>query len=394
MNVLIVPSWYPTESFPIVGIFFREQARLIAEARPDWNVGISLWGSHEPKLWVHRTTPLDSLIKLGSKPPLKPYDNPLQENCVEFFTPAFTWTRRIRKGNMKGITRANLNNLNRFESHFGSADVIHAHVSYPGGAIAKNLSGIKQIPYVITEHMSPFPAPDFKHSAKKYLIPALKSASQVLSVGRKLSEELASFGIASVRTKNFVDLEGFTLSDQKPSEIRVFTLGRLEAQKNHQLLISALARIRHKPWHLTIGGDGGELSRLKKLATKLGLTGRVDFLGSIDQSEVIDQMKQASFFVLPSAHESFGVAALEAMACGKPVIITNTGGIDELLPDFVGLVIGTSEEELVAALTTMMDTYPQYEASQIRDFVVKEFSPDVVCTQLEEVYQEAISSRQ
>ncbi|MEQ8471923.1 MAG: glycosyltransferase [Marinoscillum sp.] len=391
MNIFIIPSWYPSESHPTVGIFFHEQARLMAQARPDWNIGVSIWGSHEPKLWVHRSTPLDSLIKLGSKPALKPYDNLVETNCVEFFTPAYTWTRSILKGNMKGIGHANKRNFERFEAHFGPIDIVHAHVSYPAGAIAKELSGLKKLPYLITEHMSPFPMPSFKRSTSKYLIPPLKSASAVLSVGQKLSQELSSFGINSRRINNFVDLEQFKVSDFTSEVPEIFALGRLEPQKNFQVLINSLAYLKDKPWKLSIGGDGTELKRLKKLVLKHGLEGRISFLGTLDQTEVAYQMKHSSFLVMPSLHESFGVVALEAMACGKPVIVTKSGGIDEQIPEDVGLVVELTEEALIRGLSQMIENYHSYDVDHIRSFVEKTFSPAQVCSQLEEIYNEILT---
>ena len=102
MNIFVIPSWYTTEQFPTVGIFLKEQAELLANAKPEWDIGISLWGSHESSLWLKANQPLQSFIRLTSKFPIKPYDKQLSGNCVEIFHPAFTWSRKIKQGNIKG----------------------------------------------------------------------------------------------------------------------------------------------------------------------------------------------------------------------------------------------------------------------------------------------------
>lgn len=388
MNVLIIPSWYPSESYPHVGIFFKEQARLMALAKPDWNVGVSTWGSHEPQLWIHRSKPLESLIKLGSKFPLKQYDHMVDHNCVEFFTPACTWVRSIRGGNINGITNANLQNVKRFEAHFGKIDLIHAHVAYPAGAVGRNISELLGVPYVVTEHMSPFPMASFKRSAQKYLVPPLKAAHAVLAVGDKLREELKTYGIQSRLIRNFVDLDQFKPRPFASEVPHIFTLGRLDRQKNFGVLISALSTLKQKSWNLTIGGDGSELKKLKSLVKKNQLDDRINFVGAMDRDEVVHQMQHSSFFVLPSLHESFGVVALEAMACGKPVITTKNGGIDLLMSHEQGLIIGHTQEELTTALAEMLDTYDTYSSDRIRKFVEEGFSASAVCAKLEKIYEE------
>ncbi len=108
----------------------------------------------------------------------------------------------------------------------------------------------------------------------------------------------------------------------------IFT-GRLIREKNVDLLLRALVPLREEVPDLgaLIVGDGPERPALEALARDLGLDGAVTFTGFLpDHDSVIAAMKASRVFVLPSTREGFGIAALEAMACGLPVVTTDHPG--------------------------------------------------------------------
>lgn len=394
MNVFYIPSWYPTADFPTVGIFLKEQAQLIAKAKPEWNIGISLWGSHEPSLWLKANSPLQSLILASSRSPIKPYDNQLAKNCVEIFHPAFIWTRRIRKGNMKGIVSANRKNFERYERLFGEVDVIHAHVAYPAGIIAKQLSQEFQIPYVITEHMSPFPLPSFKSDFRQIVLPPLKDAATAIAVSGSLQKELHAYGIESHVIPNVIDTETFRPGQVKNEMTQILAVGRLEHQKGFDLLIEALAELKGRDWHISIIGEGSERNKLVSLIQKNGLESRVELQGDLTREAIANKMQCCDFFVLSSRHESFGMVAAEAMACGKPVVFTKCGGFTDEMADSVGIFSEIEVDALKRNIDHMLNHFVDYESHVIRDFIAKRFAPDVVSNQLEEVYQDVLNSFQ
>ena len=82
---------------------------------------------------------------------------------------------------------------------------------------------------------------------------------------------------------------------------------------------------------LIMVGEGPELGKCKELAETLGVSSRVNFIGTYDA--IWEILPQADAFVLPSEYESFGLAALEALSCGVPVIASNTGGLPEVVKD-------------------------------------------------------------
>lgn len=122
----------------------------------------------------------------------------------------------------------------------------------------------------------------------------------------------------------------------------LLTVGTMEPRKNHVGLIKAFYEIQKKkdaPAMLAIAGDPGNHSHeIRELVTKLKLERKVRFLGHVTDLELVCLYSQADLFVFPSFFEGFGIPVLEAMACGTPVITSNTSVLPEIAGDAALLV--------------------------------------------------------
>ena len=112
----------------------------------------------------------------------------------------------------------------------------------------------------------------------------------------------------------------------------ILYVGRIEPLKGLDILLKAVALLNDDtgPNLLIVGGSlekDAELERLNTLANNLDISDIVTFTGSVDQEYLPDYYNAADVFVLPSWYESFGLAALEAMACGTPVVVSRVGGL-------------------------------------------------------------------
>src|SRR5262249_59614452 len=115
--------------------------------------------------------------------------------------------------------------------------------------------------------------------------------------------------------------------------VNLLAVGSVIPRKGYDLLVAALARLRHLPWRLIIAGDcerSPQTSRrLRADIMRLGLADRITLLGALAAEEVAPLYLSADLFVLPSRFEGYGMAYTEAIAHGVPVIGTTAGAIPQ-----------------------------------------------------------------
>lgn len=402
MNIIFIPSWYPTLDHPIVGIFVRDQAISISKHYPQITIGISIWGSHVEDLLLKKNDHIKILPKLIRRSKYQPYSNELSNNCIEYFTPSYTWTRSIHGGNIQGIIQANLTNIARFEEQHGKIDLIHAHIGHPGGYVAAHIADLYNVPYIITEQMSPFPLQaylDGKGKLNKWLRKAYDNSCCNISVGNAQLKTMSAHGVLNQKyIPNLVDESVFypepkVNPDQKPVGFSFFALGRLEEQKGFDLLLEAFHIVikKHPKTCLTIGGSGSLDAQLRNLCNRLGLSDRVTWKGELNRNSAVKYFNECNAFILSSRHESFGIVLCEALACGKPIVTTLCGGPEDILDDSVGLGVATDDpQDLSKKMIRMIENYSKYEPSKIRHYFEKRFSSGVVAAQIVEIYNQII----
>lgn len=139
----------------------------------------------------------------------------------------------------------------------------------------------------------------------------------------------------------------------------VLGVGTLEPRKNHMGLIRAFHQAqsnkRHRPAMLALAGGSGWLyDETRQLVADLKLEKKVRFLGRVNDLELAILYSLADIFVFPSFFEGFGVPPLEAMACGAPVITSNTSSLPEVVGDAALTVNPHEPAEIAAAITRLI----------------------------------------
>src|SRR5690606_14046728 len=128
--------------------------------------------------------------------------------------------------------------------------------------------------------------------------------------------------------------------------LEVLCVGRLAPMKGHQVLIAALGKLvaQGVDARLRLVGDGPERARLRHAVERLGLGARVDFLGALNQDEVLPHYAAADAFALASFTEGIPMVLMEAMASGVPCVASWVAGIPELIRHEVdGLLVPPSD---------------------------------------------------
>lgn len=155
-------------------------------------------------------------------------------------------------------------------------------------------------------------------------------------------------------------LEALDLRAASPLKI-VFS-GRLVPYKGADMLVRAIAKViaGGDTIELTIVGDGAEMTGLKKLVSKLGVTDQVTFTGWVKQEETRAYYAQADVFGFPSVREFGGAVVMEAMACGLPCVVVDNGGIGEYVDNSCGFKVSpVGEDYVVDKVAEALTVYAQ-----------------------------------
>lgn len=394
MNIFVIPTWYPTSKIPIGGIFVKEQSMAVAEFSPEDNVIVAKWDDGNTHLTPRK--PLQALGLLASYRNKNSIDEQITNNFFEFYTPTLSWSKKIPFGGVDRLYRAIKSSFLRARSKFVHIDIIHAHVSYLGGYLAYLLSKEFNIPYVLTEHMGPFPFDSLLKNGKpiKEIDIAFKNAKRTIAVSTSLQKRIQSFNLpCSDVVPNLIDDERFVPSSKKADQFTFFTLCGISAQKGIDTLLKAISNLDNdlkSKIDFKIGGAGAELQKYKQMSKDFELA-NVHWLGEVSRTDAPNLFQSSHAYIMLSRHETFGIVYAEAIACGLPVIATKCGGPEDIVNNINGLLIGIDDiEEASRAITNLYNNYSYYDSSQIRMDFENRFSKKLFVSKLKNIYQEAI----
>jgi glycosyltransferase involved in cell wall biosynthesis len=175
-------------------------------------------------------------------------------------------------------------------------------------------------------------------------------------------------------------------------------LGRLTERKGVHLLLSAFAEVvRRLPEAqlLIVGPDEGLLPALRSRARTSGIEGRVRFAGLMTGSDRLSALQAADVFVLPATGEGFSIAALEALACGLPVVITEGCNFPEAATAGAGLIVPTAVGPLADALLRLMQDAPlrAQMSERGRELIASSYTWPRVAGRMDEVYRTVLERR-
>jgi N-acetyl-alpha-D-glucosaminyl L-malate synthase BshA len=233
---------------------------------------------------------------------------------------------------------------------FEKLDILHVHYAIPHASAAFMAKQILltygiYIPVVTTLHGTDITLVGKDRTYKPVVTFSINKSDGVTAVSENLKEETYEFFEVENDIRvipNFIDLSRFSLKAKDhfkkaiaPNNEKILIhTSNFRKVKRTEDVVKIFAKVREKiPSKLLMVGDGGERSDCEQLCRDLHVGDDVRFLGKQDAIEEI--LSVSDLFLMPSQSESFGLAALEAMACKVPVISTNAGGLPELNVDGV-----------------------------------------------------------
>jgi N-acetyl-alpha-D-glucosaminyl L-malate synthase BshA len=233
-------------------------------------------------------------------------------------------------------------------------DIIHAHYAIPHAVAAYlarqilSASTVKKVPRVVTTlHGTDVTIIGSDESYSETAAFCIDQSDAVTAVSDSLRQD--TYRQLQVRADiqvipNFLDCQqhrrlpdeglGARYRNGDDHTKLVIHVSNFRPVKCADAVVRIFHRIRERiPARLLLIGDGPELPLARRVARELGVSADVDALG--EQEQVVPILSVADLFLLPSSEESFGVAALEAMACGVPVVASRVGGLPEVIEDGV-----------------------------------------------------------
>ncbi len=299
------------------------------------------------------------------------------------------------------------------------ADVVHIDSLYLfHGLIAGYYGRRYEVPYVLRPHGTLNPYHRARHPVRKLVYETLferrnlNHAAGVVCMSKREREHVAAAGVRSPLyvVPLGIDADFFAGEGDFASLVSVHPelagrrlvtfLGRLTAKKRLDLVLDAFALVARGDGklHLAVAGpdDEGIGAELRRRVRGLGLDRHVSLLGFVDGERKLALLRRSLAFVLPSEDENFGVAVVEAMAAGVPVVVTRGVGIHERIAEAgAGLVVPTEAPAVAAAIRRLADdpALSTRFGANARRLVEEHFSRKETGRRLEEMYVEVIERR-
>lgn len=284
---------------------------------------------------------------------------------------------------------------------FEQLDILHVHYAIPHASAAFMAKQILEtygifIPFVTTLHGTDITLVGKDPTYKPVVTFSINKSDGVTTVSESLKHDTENHFEITNEIKvipNFIDFSRFSLKPKDhfkkaiaPNNERILIhTSNFRKVKRTADVIRMFEKIQAKiPSKLLMVGDGPERAYDEQLCRSLGIGEHVRFLGKQDAIEEI--LSVSDLFLMPSESESFGLAALEAMACKVPAITSNAGGLPELnINGFCGYMsnVGDVDDMAEKAISILQDddvlnTFKENALTRAKDFDLKKILPEYV----------------
>lgn len=382
--ILNLVTWYPSTITDIDGIFIRRHIELLASDKRYRQVVVK-----QSKKAFTIVEQLKSLLgifiveKIGCLNIIQlPNEAALNRKYIWRYKEQL-WQLQLEKL---------INNI--------KPSLIHLHVTY---GFAKEAIRIQQqwgIPFIISEHMAPFPF-EWIQDKESYIRQPMQKASAVVAVGKAQAEQIKNFtGVTAHVIPNVVSPGEYFYKGKafKSEVLQIILVGIYDERKGAVYLLQAFSHYlqSHPGTILHLVGEATEerMSTIMKIIRSSGIEESVHFHGKLSAHQLCTLYQQCDFYVCSSEWESFGVSVLEALFSGVPVLATNCGGVLEFMNEHNGIIIDNDRDiqTLVNGMLKITSKLEKYNRHQISKEAIGQFSEDVIKEQYFALYKRVMES--
>ncbi|MBA5850897.1 glycosyltransferase [Clostridium sp. cel8] len=395
MKVLIISHMYPSNFNNMAGIFVYEQARALVRNGCEVKVV-------SPVPWA--PFPLKNMSAKWKGYSNIPYKDKI--GSIDVYYPRYLEFPRGILFNRSGyfMGKCITSTVKQIYKKF-KFDVIHSNVALPDGYSAIIVNRNLKLPHVVTIHGQDFQNTIYRNKkCKQAVFKVLNRVDRIITVSTKLGNIVAQENFyKKVRViHNGIDEKIIkcnsedNLNEEKKDKIKILSVSNLKKTKGIQINLEAISKLKDKYKNIQydIIGSGEFESALKNLVKKLNLGKIVNFLGSMEHSKVIENMSQYDIFSLPSYNEGFGVAYIEAMSQGLPVIGVKGEGIEDAIEHgYNGFLVKRKDvDSLVSVLSYLIENEKKRMEIGINaiDTVKRYFTWDKNAKEVIKLYNEII----
>ncbi|HEY0594549.1 glycosyltransferase [Sphingopyxis sp.] len=353
LRVLSIATLFPDAARPNFGLFVEKSLRALA-AQPGIELTIVAPVGLPPfPLSLHkRYRALRALPRTESW------------NGLTVLRPRFTLIPRVgARYNPAKVARTVLAAV-----HGIAFDVVDAQFFYPDGPAAMRVGATLGLPYSAKARGADISHFGHDPATRSQVIEAGERAAGLLAVSSAMRGDMAAIGIDPARIAvHYTGVDGARFSPGDRAAARtalgiddapaILTVGALIQRKGQALVIEALPALPRV--HYWLAGAGEEEGRYRALAARLGVEGRVHFMGPIANADLPQLYRAADAVVMPSASEGLANAWVEALACGTPIVISDAGGAAELVTSPVaGSIVERTSVAIAEAVRAILANPP------------------------------------
>lgn len=383
LNILLITSWYPSMEDPTSGIFVQEQAHMLRDFGHQVTVihpfMLGTFANSITKQSYQTFSTEDGIpvLRVGVSPPVPIFRSLSYRYCCF----------RVKKA------------LKNHQFSWRKFDMIHSHSVFMGGYIAQKLSDELQIPFVHTEHASGlfFNPSQYSSIDRRIMRSIYTNSINVLFVSRfALDNSLSCLNITDASNAsvvpNLVDLSFDKLSIKSSAKpINFLMVGDFIPVKNHALLLNAWSRVQsvYPEVKLTLVGNGLERIEFARQFPALNHE-HISCIPRLDRKGLIELMMKQEVMLSTSEVETFGLSIAEGQALGIPAVVTNSGGILDVLTSETGIVTPSNVDAFAYGVLQMIERYDSFDASRIQQLAKDRFSAPVIMQQLNAIYAKVL----
>jgi len=308
------------------------------------------------------------------------------------------WGKPLRSISMRLHTKVKevllLRIFKKAIAHEGMPDLVYGH--YLGGcSMALAIKRKYGLPAVGIEHWSRLGFSNIEKAVRKEAARTYPYMDCQISVSSALKDNIKrNIGVETLVVNNMIGTEfHYEPKARYSNKVNFVTTGNLLPVKGFDNLINAFNKLNLPPdtWSLNIIGGGKERANLQQLIDSVGLGENIHLCGRKNREGVIEMLHNSDVYVMSSRSETFGVAAIEALACGLPVIATDCGGARDFVTKENGVICPVNEVDgLSESIRYMMNHYQAYDRTKIAEDCQKRFSSEAIGKQLEGIFEEVL----